>query len=168
MSTEIPISVSATKRRKYLLQLTKYVKDGVGYKTSTACIRIKVTAKGRKFKVGHKNVGEQRSLRLFCAYKVTHQSLSFSHMYTQSMKTEEGPDQGIRYIHQQGRLLQAFVRTPPPPENHENRFSLQYCSGSPRKITKLPSQHSMLGQHRPASETPFQWPFVGGTIMPHL
>ena len=29
----------------------------------------------------------------------------------------------------------------------------------PLKITNLPSQHSMLGHHRPANETPFKWRF---------
>ena len=32
----------------------------------------------------------------------------------------------------------------------------------PLKITKLPSQHSMLGHHRHASEMPFKWHFAGG------
>ena len=32
----------------------------------------------------------------------------------------------------------------------------------PRKITKLPSQHSMLGHHRHTSETPFYWRFADG------
>ena len=35
----------------------------------------------------------------------------------------------------------------------------------PWKITKLPSQQSMLGHHRPASETPFKWRFTGGPMM---
>ena len=35
----------------------------------------------------------------------------------------------------------------------------------PLKIIKLPSQHSMLGHHRPACETPFKWRFAGGPLM---
>ena len=35
----------------------------------------------------------------------------------------------------------------------------------PIKATKLPSQHSMFGRHRPTSETPFTWHFAGGPIM---
>ena len=35
----------------------------------------------------------------------------------------------------------------------------------PLKITKLPSQHSMMGHHRHASETPFKWRFTGGPMM---
>ena len=35
----------------------------------------------------------------------------------------------------------------------------------PGEITKLQSQHSMLGHYWPASETPFKWRFVGGPMM---
>ena len=37
----------------------------------------------------------------------------------------------------------------------------------PLKIAKLPSQHSMLGHHWPASETPLKlkWRFAGGPLM---
>ena len=35
----------------------------------------------------------------------------------------------------------------------------------PLKFLKLPSQHSMLGHHRRASETPFKWRFAGGPFM---
>ena len=38
----------------------------------------------------------------------------------------------------------------------------------PLKITKLPSQHLMLGHHRHASETPFKWRFAGGPMMARL
>ena len=51
----------------------------------------------------------------------------------------------------------------PPPEKHKNiGFFLQYWSGSP-KMRKLPSQHSMSGHHRHASER-----FAGGPMMAHL
>ena len=36
------------------------------------------------------------------------------------------------------------------------------------KSTKLPSQHSMLGHHRNASETPIKWRFAGGPMMAYL
>ena len=36
------------------------------------------------------------------------------------------------------------------------------------KMTKLPSQHSMSGHHRHASETPFKWRFAGGPMMARL
>ena len=36
------------------------------------------------------------------------------------------------------------------------------------KITKLPSQHSRVGQFRHASETWFQWRFAGGPMMAYL
>ena len=35
-------------------------------------------------------------------------------------------------------------------------------------MTKLPSQHSMSGHHRHASETPFKWRFAGGSMMARL
>ena len=35
----------------------------------------------------------------------------------------------------------------------------------PLNITKLPSQHSMLGHYRHASETQFQWRFAGRPII---
>ena len=66
------------------------------------------------------------------------------------------------------------VRTSPPPRPEKlqkYRVSLQYWSGSPEKL-QLPIQHSMLGQHRPASETPSKWRFapqivVFGSVLPH-
>ena len=61
-------------------------------------------------------------------------------------------------------------REPPPPlkKNTKYRVSLQYWSGSLEKSQKLPSQHSMLGNHRHANETPFKWRFAGGPIMAWL
>ena len=44
------------------------------------------------------------------------------------------------------------VRTPPPLENYKNKGFISNTGPDPLKITKLPSQHSMLGHHRPASE----------------
>ena len=38
----------------------------------------------------------------------------------------------------------------------------------PWKFTQLPSQHSMFGHYRPASETPFKWCSVGGPMMAHF
>ena len=37
----------------------------------------------------------------------------------------------------------------PLPE--KSQHTIPYCSGSPDKISKLPSQHLMLGHHRHAS-----------------
>ena len=57
------------------------------------------------------------------------------------------------------------VRTPPPlppPENHKNIGFLRNTGPDPLKITKLPSQHSMLGHHRHASETPFNGVSLAG------
>ena len=55
--------------------------------------------------------------------------------------------------------------TPPPPlKKHKNTcFGFLSNTGpDPPKITKLSSQHSMLGHHRHASNTP--WLFAGGPI----
>ena len=35
-------------------------------------------------------------------------------------------------------------------------------------ITKLPSQHSMLGHDRPTNDTPFKWHLGGGPMMAHF
>ena len=54
----------------------------------------------------------------------------------------------------------------PPLENHKNiGFLSNNGPDHIKKNTKLPSQHSMLGRHRQASETPFQWRFAGGLMM---
>ena len=53
-----------------------------------------------------------------------------------------------------------------PPE--KNIGFLSNTGLDPLKITKLPSQHSMLGHHRPTSEAPFKWHFAGGPMMAHL
>ena len=36
------------------------------------------------------------------------------------------------------------------------------------RTSEKPSQHSMLGHHRPASETPFKLSFTGGQMMTHF
>ena len=54
---------------------------------------------------------------------------------------------------------------PPPFKNHNNIEFLNNTGPDPLKITKLPSQHSMLGHHWHASETPFIWCFAGGPMM---
>ena len=44
----------------------------------------------------------------------------------------------------------------PPLENYKNIGFLSNIGPDPLKITKLPIQHSMLGHHRPARDTPFK------------
>ena len=56
----------------------------------------------------------------------------------------------------------------PPLKNHKNIGFPSNIGPDPLKITKLPSQHSMLGQHRHASETPFKWRFAGGPMVTRL
>ena len=81
------------------------------------------------------------------------------------------------------------VRTPTEKSQKYGVFS--NTGQDPLKTTKLPSQHSMLGHHRPTSEatfkmgqqrptsetpfhnrstseTPFKWRFVGGPMMARL
>ena len=48
-------------------------------------------------------------------------------------------------------------------ENHK----LSNTDPDSPKITKLPSQHSMMGHHWPVNEMPFKWRFTGGPIMIH-
>ena len=45
---------------------------------------------------------------------------------------------------------------PPPLKNHKNIEFLSNTGPDPLKFSKLPSQHSTLGHHRHASETPFK------------
>ena len=59
------------------------------------------------------------------------------------------------------------VRTPPP-EKSQTIGCLSNTGLDPLKITKLPSQHSMLGHHQHASETPFKWRFAGRLMMTRL
>ena len=56
----------------------------------------------------------------------------------------------------------------PPLKNHKNIGFLGNTGPDPMKITKLQSQHSMLGNHRPDNEMPFKWRFAGGRMMAHL
>ena len=56
----------------------------------------------------------------------------------------------------------------PPPENHRNIGFISNTGPEPLKIEKLPSQHSILGHRRHASETSFKWRFAGGPMMARL
>ena len=56
----------------------------------------------------------------------------------------------------------------PPLENYKNIGFLSITGPDPLKITQLPIQHSMLGHHRPASETPWKWRFADGPLMARL
>ena len=57
--------------------------------------------------------------------------------------------------------------SPPPLKNHKNIGFPSNIDLDPLKITKLPSQHSMVGHYPHASKTPFQWRFAGGPMMAH-
>ena len=60
------------------------------------------------------------------------------------------------------------VRPHPPLENYKNIGFLSNTGLDPLKITKLLFQHSMLGHHRPARETPFKRCIVGGPLMARI
>ena len=61
-------------------------------------------------------------------------------------------------------------RSAHPWKNNKNIGFLSNTGPDPLKITKLhvPSNHSMLGHYRHASETPFKWRFAGGPMMTRL
>ena len=56
----------------------------------------------------------------------------------------------------------------PPLKNHKNIGFLSNNGLYPLKITKLPSQHSMLGLDQHTSETPFKWRIAGVPMMTRL
>ena len=59
-------------------------------------------------------------------------------------------------------------RPPPPLKKHKDIGFPSNIDPDPLKITKLPSHHSMAGQYRYASKTPFQWHFAGGPMIAHF
>ena len=54
---------------------------------------------------------------------------------------------------------------PPPPKIRKSIGFLSNTGLDHLKIIKLPSQHSMLGHHRPASETAFRWRADDGPLI---
>ena len=80
-------------------------------------------------------------------------------MYISKVRTAEQV-----HLHMRGSRRGDGGPDPPSEKSQKCRVSKQYWSGSPENI----SQHSKLGHHRPASETPFKWRFVGGPKMAHL
>ena len=61
-----------------------------------------------------------------------------------------------------------YPDSPYPPKNHKNIGFPNNIDLDPLKITKLPSQHSVVGHYRHASQTPFQWRFARGSMMAHF
>ena len=53
-------------------------------------------------------------------------------------------------------------------KNHKNIGFPSNIDRDPLKITKLPSQNSMVGHYRHASKLPFQWRFSGRLMMAHF
>ena len=64
-----------------------------------------------------------------------------------------------------GRIQKGWTGDPDPPENHNNIGFLSNTCPDPLKITKLRGQHSFLGYHWHASQTPFKWHFSGGLMI---
>ena len=83
--------------------------------------------------------------------------------YKLAYATIEDSDQTAHSRHVRIQRGGQGVRT--PLKNHKDIAILVRI---PCKTTKLPSQHSMLGHQRPASETPFKWRFAGGPMMARL
>ena len=54
----------------------------------------------------------------------------------------------------------------PSPENHKNIELLRNSGPDPLKFSELPSQHSTLGHHRHANETPFRGVLLAGRWWP--
>ena len=54
------------------------------------------------------------------------------------------------------------------PQSYKNIGFLSYTGPDPLKITKLPTQPSLLGHHRPESETQFKWRFAGRPLIARL
>ena len=72
---------------------------------------------------------------------------------------------------QVNNFSEAGTGGPDPLENYKNNgFLIALLVQIPWKITKLPSQHSMIGHHQHTSETPFNGvlPFNGGPMMARL
>ena len=55
-----------------------------------------------------------------------------------------------------------------PPEKSQKYRFFSNTGPDPFKITKLPSQHSRLGHHQHASETPFKRRFADGPMMARI
>ena len=89
---------------------------------------------------------------LVCTLIVCMQQNQIFHDMCQYMRGSRGGGQGVLPSPPPGKVIGFHSNTGP----------------DPLKITKLPSQHSMLGHHRRASESPLKWPFGGGSIMARL
>ena len=65
-------------------------------------------------------------------------------------------------IHERIQRWGQRVRT--PVKNYNNIVNLAILVRIPLKITKLPSQHSILGHRQHASKMPLKWRFAGGPM----
>ena len=63
---------------------------------------------------------------------------------------------------QSGNWRSGTPPPPPPAKNHKNKGFSSNTGPDPLKMERLPSQHSMLGHNRHASETPFNSASLAG------
>ena len=63
-----------------------------------------------------------------------------------------------------GRIQRGTGGPDPPRKSQKYRF-FSNTGPDPLKIVKLPSQLSIFGHNRHASETPFKWRLAGGLKM---
>ena len=85
--------------------------------------------------------------------KNTH--LSFDRKYSKCRTKAHAHDKiGFQYISISVDLVRSHARIQRG-KNHKNIEFLSNTGPDPLNFSKLPSQHSTLGHHRQASETPF-------------
>ena len=114
-----------------------------------------------------KYVDELSELKIMTKFKKnTHLSLSLSTCRS-STKADAHDKMGFQYISISVDLVRSHARIqrgdrgsgPPPPPHLKNHKNIEFLSNTgpdPLKFSKLPSQHSTLGHHQHASETPFK------------
>ena len=67
-------------------------------------------------------------------------------------KVDTHDKMGFQYISISVYIVQSYARI----QNHKNIEFLSNTGPDPLKFSKLPSQHSTMGHHRHARETPFK------------
>ena len=115
-----------------------------------------------------KYVDELSELKIMTKFKKnTHLSLSTCRSST---KADAHDKMGFQYISISVDLVRSHARIqrgdrgsgPPHLKNHKNIEFLSNTGPHPLKFSKLPSQHSTLGHHQHASETPFKGVSLAG------
>ena len=102
--------------------------------------------------INEKNCACDRKYAKCRTKTVKARSNGFSVYLNKCRPTLSGPMRGSR----------GGTEGPDPPENHKNIEFLSNTGPDPLKFSKLPSQHSTLGHHWHASETPFKGVSLAG------